>query len=150
MSKHGCSRGILAVDDMPKGANRFLTEFHEEGIVFVTGREFCSMTYGVLRAILMTEYRLGRKAVNLQIALADERIREAIMTAYNVAEPLVSIRKRAKRIVSDARGIKNDADDADQRLRECLEEFQKRIDFAMDAIPQDQIAQHLQILSSSS
>jgi DNA-binding ferritin-like protein len=107
------------------------------------------MTYGILRTILLTEYRLGRKAVNLQIALADERIREAIKTAYNVAEPLVSIRKRAKRIVSDARGIKNDADDADHRLRDCLEELQKRIDFAMDAIPQNQIAQQLQILTSS-
>ena len=48
--------------------------------------------------------------------------------------------------MSDAHGIKNDADDADQRLRECLEELQKRIAFEIDDLPQKQMEQQHSIL----
>lgn len=135
MSARGCYYAILAVQVMPKGANGYLTEFVEEGTIFVTGRDTCKMAYGALRTILLSEYTLGRKAANLQYALSDIRIQEAIKTAFKTAEHHESIRKRAKTIVKNANGIKLDADAADVTLRQSLTELQKRIREAIENMP---------------
>jgi hypothetical protein len=90
------------------------------------------MTYGALRAILLSEHALGQKAINLQSALSDIRIQEAIRTAFKTEEYLESIRKKAKTIIESANGIKNDSEEADSTLRESLTELQRRIQQAVE------------------
>lgn len=137
LSDYGCHYAILAVQVMPKGANGYITEFVEEGTIFVTSRENCKVAYGALRAVLLSEHTLGRKAVNLQVALSDIRIQEAINTAFKSTEHLESIRKKAKTILRNARGIEKDADAVEDAIRESLTDLQRRICQAIEKIPSE-------------
>ena len=127
MAARRCRYAILAVDTMPKGANEYMTEFVQEGTIFVTSRENCKIAYGALRAILSSEHMLGRRAVNLQIALSDARIQDAIRSAFDTTEHLESIRKRAKSIISGAKKITSDADEIEDTIRTSLKQLQSTI-----------------------
>jgi len=127
MKARRCRYGILAVDTMPKGANMYMTEFVQEGTIFVTSRENCKIAYGALRAILTSEHILGRRAVNLKTAISDARIQNAIRSAFNTTEYLESIRKRAKSIISGAKKISSDADEIEDTIRTSLKQLQSTI-----------------------
>ena len=109
-------------------------EYVKEGIIFVTSRHHCKIAYGALRAILSSEHTLGRRATNLQYALSDARIQEAIKSAYDTTETLESIRKKAERIISSAKGIRSDADEVEDSIRASLNQLQLVIQNTMEDI----------------
>jgi hypothetical protein len=136
MSIQGCNYAILAVTVMPKGAKNYFTEFSDEGTIFVTSKNTCKQAYGALRAILLSEYMIGRKAGNLQSVLSNMRIQDAIASAFRIADHLKSIRKKTKSIIEKAKGIKIDSDAADVILAESLTELQKRIHGTIESLRQ--------------
>jgi len=125
---------ILAVEVMPKGANEFLVEYCSEGVIFVTSRENFKVAYGALRSVLIALRPLKREVVDLRKVLADKRVEEAIEDAYRYKEYIKKIRQKAGRIVTNAKGITQDADDLDYCLKECLKELQQRISRAVQEI----------------
>ena len=131
MRMRGECFAILAVQVMPMGANGFLVEHCSEGVIFITSRENFKVAYGALRSALIALHPLERKAVDLRKVLADKRVEEAIKDAYRYKEHIKKIRQKARRIVTNAKGITQDADDLDDCLKECLKELQRRINRAV-------------------
>ena len=139
MSNRGCKYGILSVQKCPQGANGFLTERFDEGTIIVASREHSIIAYSVLRSILLSEFSLGKKAVNLQAALADSRIDEAIKKTLDTMDYLESIRKHTRSIETQADGIKKDADAADKLIKMSIEEIQSIIHQALVSTPNEPI-----------
>jgi hypothetical protein len=124
---------VLVVETLPRGANGYLTEYFEEGTVFVTERAGCKAVYGALRAILFSENTLSRRAVGLKRVLSDERISQAIKRTLTSASYFESIRKHCNAIITNGKGISQDADDAEKLLRTCLAEMQRVIAEALES-----------------
>jgi DNA-binding ferritin-like protein len=127
---------ILAVEVMPKGANGFLVEQCSEGVIFVTSRENFKVAYGALRSALIALHPLKREVIDLRKVLADKRVEEAIADAYRYKEHIKKIRQKTRRIVTNAKGITQDANDLDDCLKECLKELQCRINKAVQEMEQ--------------
>lgn len=124
---------ILVVETLPHGANGYLTEFFEEGTVFVTERAGCKAVYGALRAILFSENTLSRRAIGLKRVLTDDRISQAIDRALTSASYFESIRKHCNAIITNGKAINQDTDDAEKLLRTCLAEMQRVIGEALES-----------------
>jgi len=131
MRMRGECFAILAVEMMPEGANGFLVEHCSEGVIFVTSRENFKVAYGALRSALIALHPLKREVMDLRKVLADKRVEEAIKDAYRYKEHIKKIRQKTRRIVTNAKGITQDADDLDDCLKECLKELQRRINRAV-------------------
>jgi len=127
MTNRKSQYGILAVQTMPRGENRYFTETHQEGTIFVTQIEQCKLAYGAIRAVVTSEYSLGRRQVNFQYALRNAKIQTAIKNAFTATSKLESIRKHTKTIISNAKKVENDANEAEYILHSCLTELQTRI-----------------------
>ncbi len=127
MAQRKTQYGVLAVSTMPRGGNMYFTENHPEGTVFVTSIEQCKMAYGAIRAIIIADYSLGRRNTNFQSALKNAKIQTAIQNAFSVTTRLESIRKRTKTIVTNAKKIEDDSNEAEYILQSCLTELQTRI-----------------------
>jgi len=118
---------ILVVETMPHGANGYLTEYFEEGTVFVTERSGCKTVYGALRAILLCEDIQTRRVSGLQSILGNRKIQQAITRAMTASNYFESIRKHSSTIITNSRSISQETDDVENLLRSCLAEMQKII-----------------------
>lgn len=118
---------ILVVETMPHGANGYLTEYFEEGTIFVTERNGCKAVYGALRAILLCEHEQNRRVADLQIILGNQKIQRAIVKALTASNYFESIRKHCSTIITNSRNISQETDDVENLLRSCLAEMQKII-----------------------
>ncbi len=127
MANRKSQYGILAVQTMPRGENMYFTETHQEGTIFVTQIEQCKLAYGAIRAVVTSEYSLGRRQVNFQYALRNAKIQTSIKNAFTATSRLESIRKHTKTIISNAKKVENDANEAEYILHSCLTELQTRI-----------------------
>jgi hypothetical protein len=134
MSARGCSYAILAVETMPAGANGYLTEFTDCGTIFVTGRKTCVLAYGALKAVLINEFLIGRKEINLKAALADTHIREAISKIFTSTDSIEALRKKTKKIIQNAKGINSDVDAIEDIIRYSIQEIQRTINQAIENI----------------
>jgi hypothetical protein len=134
MKIRGERLAILSVKVMPSGANGFMVEPCSEGVVLVTGRDNFRIAYGALRAILIALQPFNARQVDIKKVLADKRIEEAIAEAFQYHEYLKNIRKGAQKIISNANGIVQNADDLDNCLRQCLRQLQQRINSAINEI----------------
>jgi len=134
MKLRGERFGILAVDNMPKGANGFLFEQCPEGVVLVTDREYFRIAYGSIRASLIALQPFDHKEINFSRLFADQKINEAVKEAYSYCEWVKRIREKAKRIETNADGIDQDIDELDKHLRRALNELQTRINNAITQI----------------
>jgi len=134
MKIRGERLAILAVEVMPSGANGFMVEPCSEGVVLVTSRDNFRIAYGALRAILIALQPFNAKQVDIKKILADKRIEEAIAEALQYHEYLKNIRKGTQKIISNAKGIAQNADDLDNCLKQCLKQLQQRIDSAIHEV----------------
>jgi hypothetical protein len=134
MKVRGERLAILAVEVMPSGANGFMVEPCSEGVVLVTSRDNFRIAYGALRAILIALQPFNARQVDIKKILADKRIEEAIAEAFQYHEYLKSIRKRAQKIITSAKGITQNADDLDNCLKQCLKQLQQRINGAIHEV----------------
>jgi len=125
MSDHNAKYAILAVDAMPKGANGYLTEYHPEGVIFVTGQDTCHVAYGAVRAVLIATSRLSRRTIDLTKALSDKRVSDRIQGLYSFEEFHRQIRKNATSVITAGKKIAQDVDEATDFLRESLAGLQK-------------------------
>jgi len=126
---HNAKYGILVVDVMPKGANGYLTEYHPEGVVFVTARDTCHICYGAIRAALITMVKLAKGSVDVAKALSDRRIAEKIDSLYTFEEYHKRIRQHATTVLTKAKNIIQEADDASDFIKECLDDIQRTMQF---------------------
>lgn len=131
MQLRGDKFAILAVDIMPKGANGFLFEHCLEGVILLTDRVSFSVSYGAIRSALVTLHMFHHEPIDFRKLFADQKIKEAIKTAYGYCEWLKKIKERAQRIGTNAQGIKEDVDQVDKHLKQALGELQTRIDEAI-------------------
>lgn len=131
MQLRGEKFAILAVDVMPKGANGFLFEYYLEGVILVTDRVSFSVSYGAIRSALVTLHMFQHEPIDFRKLFADQKIKEAINTAYGYCEWIKKIKERAQRIGTNAQGIKEDIDQLDRHLKQALGELQTRIDEAI-------------------
>jgi hypothetical protein len=131
MKLRGERFAILAVDNMPKGANGFLFEQCPEGVVLVTDREYFRVAYGSIRASLIALQPFGHKEVDFSRLFADQKIIEAIKEAYDYCEWVKRIKEKARRIETNIDGIGQDIDELDKHLRRALNELQTRINNAI-------------------
>jgi gas vesicle protein len=142
MQLRGDKFAILAVDVMPKGsANGFLFEQCLEGVILVTDRVSFTISYGAIRSALVTLDMFRHEPIDFRKLFADQKIKEAIKTAYGYCEWLRKIKERAQRIGTNAQGIKEDIDQLDKHLKQALGELQTRIDEAilqMTSLEQDE------------
>jgi len=127
MHLRGDNFAILAVDVMPKGANDFLFEHCPEGVILVTGREYFKVSYGAIRAALVTLHTFRHKSIDFRRLFADQKINQAIKDAYNYCEWIRKIKYKARRIETTAQGITGDIKQLDMQLRLALKELQARI-----------------------
>jgi hypothetical protein len=134
MKVRGERLAILAVEVMPRGADGFMVEPSSEGVVVVTSRDNFRVAYGALRAILIALQPFNARQVDIKKILADKRIEEAIAEAFQYHEYLKNIRKGAQKIISNAKGIAQNADDLDNCLKQCLKQLQQRINSAVHEI----------------
>ena len=134
MKLRGERFAILAVDNMPKGANGFLFEQCPEGVVLVTDREYFRVAYGSIRASLIALQPFGHKEVDFGRLFADQKISEAIKEAYDYCEWVKRIKEKARRIETNVDGIGQDIDELDKHLKRALNELQTRINNAIKQI----------------
>ncbi|MHA1347520.1 MAG: DUF2130 domain-containing protein [Candidatus Heimdallarchaeaceae archaeon] len=127
MNDRNSRYGILAVETMPSGENMYLSETYPDGTIFVTQRKQCKLAYGAIRAVIISDYSLGRRRINLQYALKNAKIQEAITNAFTTTSTLESIRKHVNTIISKAKKVEDDANEAEYILQTCLTELQARI-----------------------
>ena len=145
MANKNSQYGILCVETMPSGSNGYLSDYFQEGVIFVTKRSNAVMVYGALREILLTQYLLGKKASNLQVALSDKRIQGAISTALQSVQPLEDIRKSARQIKSSADKIITKADEVENSIKLSIEAMQKEIQSTLNLINDTTFDPELQI-----
>jgi hypothetical protein len=141
MRLRGDSFAILAVDVMPKGANGFLFEQCLEGVILVTDRVSFKVSYGAVRSALVTLHLFQHIPIDFRKLFADQKINEAIKTAYGYCEWIKKIKERATRIRTNAQGIKEDIAQLDKHLKQALGELQTRINEAilqMSSLEQDE------------
>jgi len=124
MSNHNTKYAILAVEVMPRGTNGYMTEYHSEGVIFVTGRDACHVAYGAVRAVLIATGRLSKRTIDLANALSDKRVTEKIQGLYKFEEFHRQIRKNAASVVTAGKKITEDVDEASEFLRHSLGELQ--------------------------
>ncbi len=145
--KHMQIRGerfaILAVENMPKGANGFLLEQCPEGVLLVTDREYFRVAYGSLRASMIALQPFNRKEIDFNKLFADQKINEAIKEAYNYCTWVKKIKEKARRIETNAEDIQQDTDDLDKQLRRALNELQSRINNAIAKIDSEEFEKSL-------
>jgi hypothetical protein len=134
MKIRGERLAILAVEVMPSGANGFMVEPCSEGVILVTSRDNFRIAYGALRAILIALQLFNVRQVDVKKILADKRVEEAIAEAFQYHEYLNNIRKGAQKIINNAKGIAQNADDLDNCLKQCLRQLQQRINSAIHEI----------------
>lgn len=134
MKLRGERFAILAVDNMPKGANGFLFEQCPEGVVLVTDREYFRVAYGSIRASLIALQPFCHKEVDFGRLFADQKISEAVKEAYDYCEFVKRIKEKARRIETNADGIGQDINELDKHLRRALNELQARINNAINQI----------------
>src|SRR5438552_288134 len=127
MRNHSSKYAILAVDVMPKGANGYLTEYHSEGVVFVTSQATCHVAYGAIRAALITVVRLSKRSVDLSKALSDKRITNRIQAMYKFEEYHRKIRENSAAIVTKGKRIVEDTDEATDFFREALSDLEMTV-----------------------
>lgn len=140
MQFRGISFALLAVNTMPKGANGFMFEHTIEGVVLITSRDNFTVSYGAIRSALITLRLFRRNPIDLRKLFSDQRITEAIKTAYGYSEFIRKIRKRTQQIDSNAHGIKDDLETLDQHLKKVIGELQTQINDAIlqiNALGQD-------------
>ena len=145
MKLRGEHFAILAVDNMPKGANGFLFEQCPEGVVLVTDREYFRVAYGGLRASIIALQPFCHKEVDFGRLFADQKISEAVKEAYDYCEWVKRIKEKARRIEANADGIDQDIDALDKHLRRVLNDLQTRIN---NAITQIASTEHNPLLST--
>jgi hypothetical protein len=133
MKNKASSYGILAVETMPSGASLYFTETHPEGTIFVTSREYCKVAYGALRAVISSDYSQSRRQLNLQYALRNNRIQTAIQGAFTSTRRLESIRKSTNTIITNAKKISDEADEAEYIIQSCLTELQTTIEDELES-----------------
>jgi len=119
--------GILAVETMPSGEKMYFSETYPDGTIFVTQRKHCKLAYGAIRAVIISEYSLGRRRINLQYALKNAKVQKAITNAFTTTSNLESIRKQVNTIISSAKKVEDNANEAEYILHTCLTELQSRI-----------------------
>ncbi len=122
---------ILAVQNMPKGANGFLFEQCPEGIVLVTDREYFRVAYGSLRASILALRPFGNKELDFCRLFAEPKIGETIKEAFDYCEWVKKIREKTRHIETNTNGIDKDIDELDKHLRRILYELQNRIENAV-------------------
>ncbi|MEM2144345.1 MAG: hypothetical protein QW279_03220 [Candidatus Jordarchaeaceae archaeon] len=127
MKVRGERLAILAVEVMPSGANGFMVEPCSEGVVLVTSRDNFRVAYGALKAVFIALQPFNVQKVDIKKILADKKIEEAITEAFQYSEYLKNIRKRAQKIINNAKGIAQNVDDLDNCLKQCLKRLQERI-----------------------
>lgn len=137
MKLRGEHFAILAVDNMPKGANGFLFEQCPEGVMLVTDRECFRVAYGGLRASIIALQPFCHKEVNFSRLFADQKIGEAIKEAFEYCEWVKRIKEKARRIETNADGIDQDIDTLDKHLRRVLNDLQTRINNAITQVAPD-------------
>ena len=145
MEKRNSQYAILCVNTMPSGSNGYLSDHYEEGTIFITKRSNAVMVIGALREILLTQYLLGKKASNLQVALSDKRIQNAINAALESVQPLQVIRKSARQIKSTADKIITKADDVEDGIKLSIEAMQKEIQSTLDQLNEPDVSSEIQI-----
>jgi hypothetical protein len=145
MKLRGERFAILAVDNMPKGANGFLFEQCPEGVVVIVDREYFRVAYGSLRASIIALQPFCNKEVDFSRLFADQKISEAVKEAYDYCEWVKKIREKARRIEANADGIDQDIDALDKHLRRVLNDLQTRIN---NAITQISSTEHNPLLST--
>lgn len=131
MHLRGDNFAILTVDVMPKGASNFLFEHCPEGVILVTDREYFKVSYGAMRAALVTLHVFCHKPIDFRKLFADQKINEVIQTAYGYCEWIKKIKEKAQRIGTNAQGIKEDVNHLDKHLKQVLNELQTRINEAI-------------------
>ena len=146
MKLRGERFAILAVDNMPKGANGFLFEQCSEGVVVIADREYFRVAYGGLRASIIALQPFCHKEVDFGRLFADQKISEAVKEAYDYCEWVKRIKEKARRIEANADGIDQDIDALDKHLRRVLSDLQTRIN---NAIAQIAPTEHNPLLSTS-
>jgi hypothetical protein len=112
---------------MPRGANGYLTEYHSEGVVFVTSQATCHVAYGAIRAALITVVRLSKRSVDLSKALSDKRIANRIQAMYKFEEYHRKIRENSAAIVIKGKRIIEDTDEATDFFREALGDLEMAV-----------------------
>jgi hypothetical protein len=150
MANRNCRYSILAVQKMPKGANGYLWESVSEGTIFVTSREQCKMVYGALRSIIQAEFTMERRAVNLEQALADIKIQEAIREAFMIVDHFEKIRKKVKSIITNSQGINTELDKAENVLRGSIAKLQNKIHAALNIVPEEEMQESIKAQAISS
>ena len=134
MKLRGQRFAILAVQNMPKGANGFLIENCSEGVVLVADREYFRVAYGSVRASLIALQPFNHTEVDFSRLFTNERITEAIHEAFDYCEFVKRIREKARRIETNADGIGQDVDELDRHLKRALTELNNRINNAINQI----------------
>ena len=132
MMNHDAKFAILAVDVMPKVANGYLTEFHSEGVIFVTSSINCHIAYGALRSTLITTFKLARRSIDVAKALSEKNVMEKIQSLYTLEEYHRKIRKNADFIRRKGMNILEETDSASEFLRDALKNLQKTIEEAVE------------------
>lgn len=127
MKLRGERFAILAVDNMPKGANGFLFEQCPEGVMLVTDREYFRVAYGSLRASIIALQPFSQKEIDFGKLLAEQKINETIKEAYNYCEWIRKMKEKVRRIETNVDSINQDIDELDKHLRRTLSELQTRI-----------------------
>jgi len=132
---------------MPAGARGYLTEYTDTGTIFVTGRKTCTLAYGALKAVLINEYLLGRKEINLKAALADTRVREAVSKIFTTTDSIEAMRKKTKKIIQNAKGISSDIDQIEDIIKNSIQEIQRVINQAIENVQLTELPEEQQTTS---
>lgn len=151
MQLRGVSFAILAVDAMPKGTNGFMFEHTVEGVILITSRENFTISYGAVRSALITLRLFRHNPIDLHKLFSDQKITEAIKTAYGYSEFIKRIKERTQRINTNAQGIKDDVESLDKHLKRVINELQTQINDAIlqiNAIEQDETLSNQQLEAS--
>lgn len=133
MAARGCRYAVLAVDTMPSGAKGFLVEPTPDGTIFVADRQTCILAYGALKAVLVNEYKTGRRVIDLKTAMADKHIQESLASLFKTYDSIESIRKKTRKIVKSSKDIDEDLGDIEQIIKHGVEQIQRIINEAIEA-----------------
>lgn len=133
MAARGCRYAVLAVDKMPSGAKGFLVESTPDGTIFVADRQTCILAYGALKAVLVNEYKTGRRVIDLKTAMADKHIQESLASLFKTFDSIESIRKNTRKIVKSSKDIDEDLGDIEQIIKHGVEQIQRIINEAIEA-----------------
>lgn len=132
MAARGCRYAVLAVDKMPSGAKGFLVEPTSDGTIFIADRQTCILAYGALKAVLVNEYKTGRKVIDLKTAMADKHIQESLASLFKTYDYIESIRKRTRKIVNNSKDIDEDLGNIEQIIKHGVEQIQRIINEAIE------------------